>query len=239
LDSFLSTFESSDPPKHDEMGFVIQSVEAISILAACTLIVIDALRFSRNPQILSWTTPVATLLALPAADFVSGLVHWTADTWGSEKWPFIGRRFLRPFRVHHINPHDFLRRNFVDTNGDVAMFCLPLLLAAFSIPLTNASGRFGAVFLAAFCFWSLPTNQIHQWAHMPSPPKLVRFLQQCGVILGRQHHQVHHRSPFATNYCIINGWCNRGLAKINFFRRAECCISSLTGLTARAEEESI
>jgi hypothetical protein len=237
LDSFLSTVESSDPPKHDEMGVVIQTIEALSIVVACALIVTHALRFSRIPQILSWTMPIAVLIALPAADFVSGIVHWTADTWGSEQWPLIGRRFLRPFRVHHVNPHDFLRRNFVDTNGDVAMFCLPLLLVAFTIPLTTASGRFGAALLVAFCCWSLPTNQFHQWAHMPRPPKFVRFLQRCGLILGRQHHQVHHDAPYATNYCIINGWCNRSLAKVDFFRRMESYISFVTGLTPRSEEE--
>ena len=31
-----------------------------------------------------------------AADLVSGIVHWTADTWGSEMMPVVGRRFLRP-----------------------------------------------------------------------------------------------------------------------------------------------
>ena len=31
-----------------------------------------------------------------------------------------------------------------------------------------------------------PTNQVHQWAHMPSPPRLVRWLQARGVILGRR-----------------------------------------------------
>jgi plasmanylethanolamine desaturase len=121
----------------------------------------------------------------------------------------------------------------------VAMFCLPLLLAAFSIPLTTVIGRSCAVFLVAFCFWTLPTNQIHQWAHMPSPPKIARILQRCGLVLGRQHHRVHHDAPFATNYCIINGWCNGTLAKIHFFRRMERGITFVTGLTPRAEEECI
>src|SRR5437879_3905140 len=100
------------------MGPLIQTIEALSIAAACSLLVLHLLRFADHQEIFGILSPVAVLLALIAADFVYGMVHWTADTWGSEEWPLIGRRFLRPFRVHHINPHDFLRRNFVDTNGD-------------------------------------------------------------------------------------------------------------------------
>ena len=36
----------------------------------------------------------------------------------------IGPRLLVPFRVHHVNPEDFLRRRFVDTNGEVAAITL-------------------------------------------------------------------------------------------------------------------
>ncbi|MCU1286017.1 MAG: Kua-ubiquitin conjugating enzyme hybrid localization domain protein [Acidobacteriales bacterium] len=237
MDSSLTVAEAS-APTHDEMSILVQTIEALSILTACALILANAIHFARV-QTLHWTTPLAILLALPAADFVSGLVHWTADTWGSEQWPVIGRRFLRPFRVHHINPHDFLRRNFVDTNGDVAMGCIPLLLAALLIPLNTVSGRFLAVFIAAFCLVSLPTNQIHQWSHRPKPPKLVHILQASRLILGSQHHQIHHTAPHVTNYCIISGWCNPLLAYTDFFRRLERMITLLTGLQPRAEEQPI
>ena len=73
-----------------------------------------------------------------AADFASGLVHWGADTWGRADLPVIGPRLLVPFRVHHVNPDDFLRRRFVDTNGDVAALAIPLLLALLRMPLETA-----------------------------------------------------------------------------------------------------
>ncbi len=60
---------------------------------------------------------------------------------GPRELPVLGRRFLRPFRVHHINPHDFLRRDFIDCNGDVAMLVLPMLAASMQIPLGTPIGR--------------------------------------------------------------------------------------------------
>src|SRR5687767_13831093 len=72
-----------------------------------------------------WWTPVAFAAGLLAADLASGLVHWGADTWGRDDLPLVGPRLLVPFRIHHINPDDFLRRTFVDTNGDVALLALP------------------------------------------------------------------------------------------------------------------
>ena len=30
----------------------------------------------------------------------------------------------------------------------------------------------------------LPTNQVHQWAHMPAQPRAVRLFQRMGLILG-------------------------------------------------------
>src|SRR5439155_26934217 len=116
-----------------------------------------------------WALPLVVVSAI-GADLVSGIVHWTADTWGSEMMPVVGRRFLRPFRVHHLNPDDLLRRDPIDCNGDVAMLNAPILAAALLIPLSTGRGQLAALAMVAFSAAALPTNQIHQWAHMPSPP---------------------------------------------------------------------
>jgi hypothetical protein len=97
-------------PEHDVVGPVTRALEAGSLALAAGAI---------------------------AADLVSGIVHWTADTWGRESLAFFGPRFLRPFRIDHVNPDDILERGFVDCNGDVALLACPVPLLAAVTPLVG------------------------------------------------------------------------------------------------------
>jgi ubiquitin-conjugating enzyme E2 variant len=173
---------------------------------------------------------------MAAADFGSGLVHWGAYTWGRDDLPVIGHRLLVPFRVHHVNPDDFLRRWFIDTNGDVALLAVPVLLGLLVVPLETTWGGPLAVFGFAFAGIGMLTNQIHQWAHLPSPPRPIRALQDARMILGRAEHAAHHERPYDVHYCITTGWCNRPLEAIGFFRRLESGITRLTGAEPRQDD---
>jgi ubiquitin-conjugating enzyme E2 variant len=224
------------PPAHDSVGPITRTIEILCLAAAALLLVVQAFRLATGVG-LAWWVPVIIVVGGVTADLVSGFVHWTADTWGRETLPVVGRRFLRPFRVHHINPHDFLRRDFIDCNGDVAMLVLPMLAAAMLIPLGTGWSDVAGVFLVSFATWMLPTNQVHQWAHMPHPPHLVAWLQRHGAILSREAHQEHHASPYVVNYCIATGWCNRWLTKRQVFPRLERTIARVTGMLPRAPDE--
>lgn len=223
-------------PRHDQFTIARRLWEAFCIGAAAVLLVWNLARLAQALELDDWWLPLALLVGMAAADVVSGLVHWTADTWGNETMPILGRRFVRPFRVHHVNPDDFLRRSFLDTNGDVAMIVSLFLVAALCIPLTSSWGKILAVFLLAFGVAGLPTNQVHQWAHMRRPPRWVRWLQKRGLILSRAAHQQHHREPYAMNYCIATGWCNGLLTYISFFRRLEAIVAGITGMRPRADD---
>jgi plasmanylethanolamine desaturase len=224
-------------PQHDEISQVSRMFYFGCIVSAGVLLVVNVARIQATLDVISWWLPFVAVAGMFAADFVSGLVHWTADTWGGISMPILGRRFLHPFRVHHVNPHDFLRRRFLETNGDTAMLVIPFLLLTLFIPLGTHGPLAAAVFMTAVCAAVLPTNQVHQWAHMPRPPALVRTLQDYRIILGRREHGQHHTPPHVDNYCIALGWCNPILTAVNVWRRLESLVTWTTGIEPRIDEK--
>jgi plasmanylethanolamine desaturase len=223
-------------PSHYELGRWQLLFSVLSIAAAFLLLGWFGYRIATHVDLWQWWIPLAFLGGVAAADFGSGLVHWGADTWGRDDCPVIGHRLLVPFRVHHINPDDFLRRRFVDTNGDVAFLAIPVLVVLNSVRLDSAWGAPIAVAGFAFCGIGSMTNQIHQWSHMPLPPRPIRILQSAGLLLGGAEHAAHHERPYDCHYCITTGWCNRPLEAIGFFRRLERVITFLTGVAPRHDD---
>ncbi len=231
-------FDETVLPIHDEISRSRRLLSVLAIAVAICLLMLSTVRLANVVDHGHWWLVAVMLLGVVVADFVSGIVHWAADTWGSESMPILGRRLLHPFRVHHVNPADFLTRRFVDTNGDLALLVIPIMAAALCVPLRGSAGIGIATAMTAFALIGMMTNQIHQWAHQGSPPMLIEFLQQHGILLGRGAHLLHHRAPHDCNYCIATGWCNRPLAAIDFFRRAERFITRLTSVTPRADDDT-
>ena len=223
-------------PAHCQLTRFQVAFAAMAIVAAFLLLGVVGYRVVSGIDVAQWWVPFAAVAGLVAADFASGVIHWSADTWGRDDYPVIGHRLLVPFRVHHVNPDDFLRRRFVDTNGDVALLAIPVLLGLGAVPLDRAWGPPLAIFGLAFCALGSLTNQIHQWAHMPRPPRVVAALQSARVLLGRAEHARHHDRPYDCRYCITTGWCNRPLEAIRFFRRLEAAITRVTGVVPRHDD---
>ena len=135
-----------------------------------------------------------------------------------------------------MNPDDFLRRDFIDTNGDVAMDVFPLLLLGLTLPIDTSVQCALALFFAVVGITGLPTNQLHQWAHMSNSPFWVKKLQDFGIILSRPSHSRRHRSPYNIHYCIAFGWCNGISNSTDFFARLERIVTRLTGLHPREDD---
>ncbi len=223
-------------PAWERSGPVGRAAECLGLVAAPLLIMFHAGRL-RPPDLASLPgDAIVVLVALVCADLASGIVHWTADTWGSDTWPVVGPRLLRPFRLHHVNPGDLLRRDFIECNGDVAVLSSICLALTFLVPLGSPYDRAAALFLVSLATWVLPTNQVHQWAHQATSHRAVRTAQRLGLILDPTRHGVHHVAPFDTQYCILTGWCNRPLSAVRFFPRVERVVTAITGLVPRSDE---
>ena len=74
-----------------------------------------------------WIVVAASLSAVFFSDLLSGVVHWALDRYGSEEVPVIGPGFIKPFRDHHTDPQGICGHDFVETNGNACIACIPLL----------------------------------------------------------------------------------------------------------------
>ena len=236
-DRHLTSCASELLPRHDEIFWPRRLLESVWIGTALTLIAFHFVSLTLSIGLRFPWMPLVMLSGFVMADVLSGLIHWTADTWFSDTMPILGQRLLKPFRVHHVNPDDFLRRNVLDTNGDVAAIVIPFLISVFWISTTDPWSAALAVYVVSFCAAGLPTNQVHQWAHMKNPPTIIRWLQSSRLILSRRAHLQHHKAPHIDNYCIALGWCNPLLTAINFFPRLERIVTRLTGLQPRNDDQ--
>lgn len=161
---------------------------------------------------------LAAVAAYAVADFLSGVVHYVFDTFGSPHTPVIGQKFVKPFRDHHDDPQAMTRGDFIAVNADNFFVCLPVLVPAFLL-LDARRHPLAAVFLVALVVAVILTNQIHKWCHVDRAPAAVVWLQRHGVILSRVEHTHHHTAPFTTHHCITWGRMNPVLNRLLARRR--------------------
>ena len=172
------------------------------------------------------------------ADFLTGMFHWAADTWGTVEWPVVGVGLIRPFREHHVDQVEITRHDFIETNGNSCF--IVFFFASGAALLSQGPGKTwhfaiaGLVF--SFTVFGFLTNQFHKWAHEKNPHPAVAALQRWHLILPRDHHQIHHKAPYTKYYCITNGWMNEPLHRIGWFRALEKLISAVTGLVPREDD---
>ncbi len=170
-----------------------------------------------------WLLPFLVVLGYLAADLISGFVHFLADNFGSADTPIIGPNFVGAFREHHVDPKGITHHDFIDTNGNNSLISLPfMLLVWLAVPVeTTALGCLFGAFSLLLCLAVFLTNQFHKWAHTEDPPFLAAWLQRRRLILSKEHHDIHHASPYDTYYCITVGVWNPLLERTRFFERTE------------------
>jgi len=170
----------------------------------------------------AWWALLATFAGLCLADFISGLVHWSADTYGHPTMPIFGG-FVRTFREHHADQLDITRHDFVETNGDVCIFSSPVHFTLLCV-LENP---FALSCVLGLFVGSYTNSQIHKWAHAADRPWLVRLCQKTRLLLSPDHHSQHHSGPHLSHYCITTGWMNGVLDRLGFFRKLELVLRGL------------
>lgn len=217
-----------------EMFSICYFIIMMSILGVCLLV-----NFKLD---LAKYIIIAIFGGILTADFLSGLVHWGADTWGSIEVPIVGKAFIRPFREHHVDPTAITRHDVIETNGDNCLTCLPVLTIVtlkyfICTQETVDSWQTWDWYIYALAIFVMLTNQFHKWSHTYfGLPWWVEKLQDWHIILPRLHHRIHHVSPHETYFCITTGWLNYPLEVINFWRCLEYIITMTTGAIPRSDD---
>lgn len=182
---------------------------------------------------------LAALAGFILSDFISGVVHWAGDTLGDEGTPFLGPHFVKPFRLHHVDPQAICRHDFIETNGNNCIVAAPVLVVvACFVPPHTGGAYYTAAVIAFLSFFVLCTNQFHKWAHANNPPPVYKVLQALRLALGTRHHAKHHAPPHDKYYCITVGWLNPVLTKIRFFRGLEWLVARARPDLLHIEERS-
>ena len=182
------------------------------------------------PQGPWWLVLVQAVGVYLLVDFISGVIHWSEDRYGSETTPFIGNA-IRKNILHHHRPRHITRITLWEAAS-------PTFFIALSI--------FGLGTLLGFFGWQLllltllgmNVNTVHRWAHSTPRelPWFIRTLQNLRIIQTPKHHSIHHGLPRVTHYCAFTNWMNPVLEKIRFWRGVEWCIAALTGIRPREDD---
>src|SRR5215217_829647 len=118
-----------EPPRSYTYARSHRILEVGGLVVSAALTVLTAvLAVHALPEGGLWFAALACFGGLCLADLLSGLVHWSADTYGSPTMPVFGG-FVRTFREHHADQVDITRHDFIETNGDVCIFSSPVHFA--------------------------------------------------------------------------------------------------------------
>lgn len=154
-------------------------------------------------------------------DFITGLVHWAEDSFGTPETPIIGKLIIAPNWEHHQRGQAFLKKSWLASNWDLyAINLIVLAVAAFFNALSWQ--------LILACFILANANQIHKWAHIPKPenkPKIITLLHKLQILQTTKQHGRHHRKPNDVCYCTVTNVLNPLLDSIKFWRGLEFVLS--------------
>ena len=163
-------------------------------------------------------------------DFISGVIHWSEDRYGSESTPIVGGA-IRKNILHHHRPRHITRITFWEAMGTTALISLGIFVVG------TLAGFFGwqLVFLSLL---GMNVNIVHRWAHSTPRelPLAIRTLQGLRLIQTPKHHALHHGLPRVTHYCAFTNWMNPVLELIRFWRSVEWIIAVLTGIHPREDD---
>ena len=123
-----------------------------------------AMLIPRGPMWLIFTQAVGMYLLV---DFISGILHWSEDRYGSENTPLVGG-VIRKNILHHHRPRHITRISLWEAMGATFLIAVGIFVVG------TLLGLFGWQ-LVLLSLLGMNVNTVHRWAHStPSPGRRCR-----------------------------------------------------------------
>ena len=183
---------------YKKLGIVV----AIIVIGLQILTVLQCL--GSYPQLPVITLLVVFVVAYILTDFINGLVHLVMDN-NTHYNSFLGP-LIAAFHLHHITPR-YTKKHpvtiyFYETGSKIwLIFYLGVLTW---LQRTDALPLELNFCLVCIGILSSLAELSHYWCHNTNNNKLITLLQNCGVLLSKKHHRLHHTAD-NTHYAFLNG----------------------------------
>jgi hypothetical protein len=208
---------------------------------ACLILAIRWLATHSSLLVQGWYWTIAALLVgTYVADFVSGLLHWTFDTWFSEDWTGV-RRMVLLVREHHIHPNRIFQYHLWHDAGVLSWFAFLISapIVAWVLMRHSVAAPFEAGLVLAAVVASLEIVfmlEFHKCGHRLKRSAVVRVLQWGHVLLSPKQHLRHHSGFHDRNYCIITGIFDQTAGRLGAWRLLERIVGYFTGWAPREND---
>jgi hypothetical protein len=129
------------------------------------------------------------------ADLLGGIAHWLEDRILTVRTPLLGG-IVAANRLHHAEPLAFTAKGFVERN--LATWCTAIGVSIAWLLLLGPS----LIWLAASAGGAV-SSTVHLLAHCRASSRVVRILQDVGLLQSAAHHAGHHRAGANRRYCVL------------------------------------
>lgn len=165
----------------------------------------------------------AAITGYLVADLGSGFFHHAMDNYAKPTTPVVGD-IAALSRSHHYFANSPEQNTIAGEMDPIAKVIGP---AAAALALLNPHYLVAAGSLAGLA-GTLVAQTSHRFTHQRQTP-LSQNLSKFGLIQKQTDHHAHHRAPWTSNYCFVNGAWNPLLDKSNFWRHYERAVYKVTG----------
>jgi len=166
----------------------------------------------------------SALTAYVLSDLGSGFVHHALDNY-CKPGPSVVGNMASLARAHHYFAKNSEQTTLAGELDPMAKIVAPL---AAGLAVWNPHYLLQAGFSAALG-GLLFAQTSHRMTHQAEAGKLVTIARKLKIAQPKEDHHAHHRAPWVSNYCLLNGICNPLLDRTHFWRKYEKAVFCVTG----------